>query len=71
MKISVSLLDRDVEFLDGLAAEGGQSRSAVVAQAIEALRTRDLTADYEAALAEWDASEDGRLWAAIETEGTE
>ncbi|MDK0519485.1 ribbon-helix-helix domain-containing protein [Streptomyces sp. ML-6] len=63
MKISVSLPQEDVAFLDEYAAKtDADSRSAVVHAAIELLRASNLEADYEAAFAEWDASEDAELW---------
>lgn len=63
MKISVSLPQEDVEFVDEYAAEtAADSRSAVIQAAIEMLRASRLEADYEAAFAEWDASEDAAFW---------
>ncbi|MFZ3470195.1 ribbon-helix-helix domain-containing protein [Streptomyces sp. 4.24] len=63
MKISVSLPQEDVEFVDKYAAAtAADSRSAVIQAAIEMLRASQLEADYEAAFAEWDASEDAAFW---------
>ena len=63
MKVSVSLPDDDVEFLDAYAErEGVGSRSAVVHRAVRLLRASELGAAYEDAWAEWDASGDGALW---------
>ncbi|OKK07837.1 antitoxin [Streptomyces sp. CB03234] len=63
MKISVSLPEEDVAFVDDYAAEtAADSRSAVIHAAIELLRASRLEADYEAAFAEWDASEDAAFW---------
>jgi Arc/MetJ-type ribon-helix-helix transcriptional regulator len=63
MKLSVSLPDDDVEFLDRYARERRvDSRSAVVHRAITALRSAELGAAYESAWAEWDESGDGELW---------
>ncbi|WP_274915690.1 antitoxin [Streptomyces sp. WZ-12] len=53
----------DVEFVDAYAAKRAvDSRSAVIHAAIEQLREAELRADYEAAFAEWDASEDAAFW---------
>ncbi|MFJ6851668.1 ribbon-helix-helix domain-containing protein [Streptomyces sp. NPDC091271] len=63
MKISVSLPQEDVAFVDEYAAKTeADSRSAVIHAAIEALRASNLEADYEAAFAEWDGSEDAAFW---------
>jgi predicted transcriptional regulator len=62
MKLSVSLPDDDVTFLDEYAKAHGRPRSAVVHEAIEALRQGGLADAYERAWAEWDADADGELW---------
>ncbi|MGQ0464662.1 MAG: ribbon-helix-helix domain-containing protein [Sporichthyaceae bacterium] len=63
MKISVSLSERDLATLDEYAAQANlSSRSAAVQRAIRLLADQSLQDDYEAAFAEWDASEDARLW---------
>jgi Arc/MetJ-type ribon-helix-helix transcriptional regulator len=63
MKLSVSLPDDDVAFLDEFAEQTGiESRSAVVQRAIAMLRAADLARDYEAAFLEWHASDDSGLW---------
>ena len=63
MKVSVSLPDEDVEFLDSYAQrEGFASRSAVLHTAVRLLRESELGAAYEAAWAEWEAAENGALW---------
>lgn len=63
MKVSVSLPDADVEFLDAYArSKGIGSRSAVVKRAVRLLRATDLGADYEDAWAEWSDSGNGDLW---------
>ncbi len=62
MKLSVSLADEDVEFIDRCVADGkGPSRSAVVRTALGLLRTSRLGDDYAAAWDEW-ADGDGPLW---------
>jgi Arc/MetJ-type ribon-helix-helix transcriptional regulator len=63
MKISVSLPDDDVSYLDGYArARGYASRSAVLQQAVQLLRTSELSAQYEQAWDEWAASGEAELW---------
>ena len=63
MKISVSLPQEDVAFVDGYAAEtDAASRSAVIHAAIELLRAARLEKEYEEAFAEWDGSEDAAFW---------
>ena len=63
MKVSVSLPDDDVEYLDAYARERGlESRSAAVHKAVRLLRASELGAAYEEAWAEWEASDDAKLW---------
>ena len=63
MKVSVSLPDEDVEFLDEFAeAQGLSSRSAVLHKAVRLLRGLELAPAYEDAFASWDASEDATDW---------
>lgn len=70
MKLSVSLPDDDVEFLDAYAErEGVASRSAVVHRAVRLLRASELGPAYEDAWAEWDASDDAALWASTTGDG--
>jgi Arc/MetJ-type ribon-helix-helix transcriptional regulator len=62
VKLSVSLPDNDVEFIDEYAAEHGvESRSGVVQRALSLLRSSELGADYAAAWEEWESSE-GESW---------
>ena len=70
MKVSVSLPDEDVEFLDMYAERGGfASRSAVLHKAVRLLRATELGAAYEDAWAEWDAAGDGVLWEPTAADG--
>lgn len=70
MKVSVSLPDDDVEFLDTYAErEGFSSRSAVLHRAVRLLRATELGDAYEAAWAEWAASDDSALWDTTITDG--
>lgn len=63
MKVSVSLPDEDVEFLDSYArAQGLRSRSAVLHKAVRLLRGAELVPAYEEAFASWEESEDGADW---------
>jgi Arc/MetJ-type ribon-helix-helix transcriptional regulator len=59
MKLSVSIPDDDVAFLDEFAEKSGmESRSAVVQRAIAMLKAAELTPDYAQAFAEWAESDD-------------
>ena len=70
MKVSVSLPDEDVEYLDSYArTQGLESRSAPVQKAVRLLRASELGAAYEDAWAEWADSEDAELWDAVTTDG--
>ena len=63
MKVSVSLPDDDVAFLDDFAREHGvESRSAVLQRAVTLLRTEGLGDEYAAAWDEWSAGDDARSW---------
>ena len=58
MKLSVSLPDEDVAFLDAYAeSQGIESRSAALHKAVRALRASELAAAYEDAWDEWSATE--------------
>ncbi len=70
MKVSVSLPDEDVAYLDTyVAARGLDSRSAAVHRAVRLLRASELGAAYEEAWAEWAGSEDAELWDAVTPDG--
>ncbi len=63
MKVSVSLPDEDVEFLDAYASSKGiSSRSAVVHKAVRLLRASGLGAAYEDAWQEWSSEGDDAVW---------
>ena len=63
MKISVSLPQDDVEFLDDYArSQGAGSRSAVVRKAVGLLRASDLVAAYEETWQEWTDSGEEAVW---------
>ena len=69
MKVSVSLPDDDVDFLDSYAqAQGMESRSAVVHKAVGLLRASQLERAYEEAWAAWSAG-DAEAWEAAAGDG--
>jgi Arc/MetJ-type ribon-helix-helix transcriptional regulator len=70
MKVSVSLPDEDVEFLDAHArALGIRSRSAVVHKAVGLLRASELGAAYEDAWQEWAEDESNDSWETATADG--
>lgn len=70
MKISVSLPDEDVEFLDSYAqCQGYESRSAVVHTAVRMLRSSRLGDAYADAWNEWEESGDAELWGMATSDG--
>jgi Arc/MetJ-type ribon-helix-helix transcriptional regulator len=70
VKVSVSLPDEDVEYLDAYAeTQGLDSRSAALRKAVRLLRASELGAAYEDAWAEWDEGEDAKLWDAAIADG--
>jgi antitoxin MazE9 len=69
MKLSVSIPDDDVRFLDDYAREQGlDSRSAALHRAVRLLRTAELAAAYESAWDEW-AGSDAAGWDATAGDG--
>jgi Arc/MetJ-type ribon-helix-helix transcriptional regulator len=70
MKISVSLPNEDVEFLDSFAqTQGYASRSAVVHSAVRMLRSSKLGEAYADAWLEWEESGEGGLWDKTTSDG--
>jgi Arc/MetJ-type ribon-helix-helix transcriptional regulator len=70
MKVSVSLPDEDVEYLDSYARDQGlDSRSAALQKAVRLLRASELGAAYEDAWAEWADGDDADLWDAASADG--
>lgn len=70
MKLSVSLPDEDVAFLDAYGqAQGFASRSAVVHKAVRLLRAAELGPAYEDAWEEWSSGDDAVLWEAAASDG--
>ena len=63
MKLSVSLAEADVEFLDAFAgAHALGSRSAAVQRAVQALRALELPDAYADAWEGWEANGDAARW---------
>ncbi len=63
MKVSVSLPEEDVEFLDAYAdSQGFASRSAVLHKAVRLLRASGLGAAYEDAWQDWATEGEADLW---------
>ena len=70
MKLSVSLPDEDVEFLDQYAkTQGYGSRSAVVHRAVRLLRSTELGEAYADAWSEWSESDEAAGWDAVAGDG--
>jgi len=70
MKLSVSLPDDDVEYLDAYArSQGIGSRSAALHKAVRLLRASELGSAYEDAWTEWMESDDDRLWDSTTADG--
>lgn len=67
MKISVSLPDDECVFLDQCVADGlYPSRSAVLLRALRLLKSADLGKMYAEAFEEWNLSDEGKLWDALD-----
>jgi Arc/MetJ-type ribon-helix-helix transcriptional regulator len=70
MKLSVSLPNEDVEFLDEYArTQGYESRSAVVHKAVRLLRASELGGDYADAWNEWSESGNAEAWVTVVGDG--
>jgi Arc/MetJ-type ribon-helix-helix transcriptional regulator len=70
VKLSVSLPDEDVAYLDTYAdRQGLDSRSAALRKAVRLLRASELGAAYERAWSEWAESDSGELWDATTADG--
>jgi len=70
MKVSVSLPEEDVEFLDTYVLEqGAGSRSAALHKAVGLLRAAQLADAYEDAWASWAHSDDSGAWDAVLADG--
>ena len=70
MKLSVSLPEGDVEYLDAYAEKQRLgSRSAAIQKAVRLLRASELGAAYDEAWSEWVDGEDDHLWDVATAEG--
>lgn len=70
MKLSVSLSEADVAELDRFVAEHElPSRSAGIQHAIDLLRAPKLVIEYAEAFAEWETSDDSRVWDQASADG--
>jgi Arc/MetJ-type ribon-helix-helix transcriptional regulator len=70
MKVSVSLPQEDVDFLDEYAHEQGfGSRSAVLHTAVRLLRASGLSGAYEEAWQEWEGTGEEQSWDAATADG--
>jgi Arc/MetJ-type ribon-helix-helix transcriptional regulator len=70
MKLSVSLPDDDVSFVDAYAERvGSESRSAVLHKAIDLLRMADMESAYAEAWDEWHGSDDAQAWETTSGDG--
>jgi len=70
MKVSISLSDEDLEFVDSQTRAGRYpTRSAAVQAAIRIMRDREHVDSYAAAWDEWDSSGDSAIWDAAADDG--
>ena len=70
MKLSVSLPEKDVAFIDRQIADHGEpSRSAVIRKALDRLQLDSLEEEYAQRWAEW--SEEDEIWDVTVADGLE
>jgi Arc/MetJ-type ribon-helix-helix transcriptional regulator len=70
MKLSVSLPEGDVEYLDAYArTQGHKSRSAVLHQAVRTLRVAELGDCYEDAWKTWESDGEAGAWESTAGDG--
>lgn len=70
MKVSVSLPEEDVDFLDAYVKDQGvESRSAALHKAVSLLRDTQLGSAYEDAWDSWSSSGDSEAWDAALADG--
>lgn len=63
MKVSISLPDGDVQFLDQYVLDAGlESRSAALQKAVRLLRTAEVAQEYAAAWEVFDPEGDAAIW---------
>lgn len=68
-KVSVSLSDDDLTYIDGRARSQGGSRSAVIHDLVRISRELEATSDYVAAFREWEESGEAELWEGTASDG--
>lgn len=72
MKVSISLPEADLVFLDQYAKDNGlESRSAAVHRAVRALVDTQLEAEYTEAFTEWEESGEEAFWDRFAADGLE
>jgi Arc/MetJ-type ribon-helix-helix transcriptional regulator len=72
MKVSVSLSEEDVAFLDAYAREHGyRSRSAALHHAVTVLRSAQLASAYEDAWQSWTSTGEAEIWDPVVSDGLE
>ena len=70
MKVSVSLPEEDIEFLDEYGrAVGAPSRSAVLHRAVRLLRATALGPAYSQAWEEWETEGQSEVWESVAGDG--
>ena len=72
MKLSVSLSEDDVRFLEEFArSQGMASRSAALQRAVTLLRASQLGPAYADAWEQWETSGEAEVWAPVAADGLE
>jgi Arc/MetJ-type ribon-helix-helix transcriptional regulator len=70
MKVSVSLPEDDLQYVDDYARRrGSSSRSSVLHEAIDLLRMSEMDDAYEAAWDEWERAGEGPAWSGTAADG--
>jgi Arc/MetJ-type ribon-helix-helix transcriptional regulator len=70
MKLSVSLPEKDIQFMDRYAETHEiENRSAVLRTALKLLREGELAAQYRAAYTEWHESGEDEVWEVVVGDG--
>ena len=63
METAISLEEKDLEFLDYYAVNHGlESRSVAASNAVNVLRSEELSRQYNEAFREWEGSADQKFW---------
>ncbi|MGA1836485.1 ribbon-helix-helix domain-containing protein [Herbiconiux sp. 11R-BC] len=68
-KLSVSLSESDVEYIDELARARAGNRSAAIHDLVRIARERAAVSDYAVANDEWLGSGESRAWEAADADG--